>query len=76
MPVVAPPRQLPVWVVDAAGALRRQVITLGVAGGERTEVVDGLAEGDTLVVAAVEQGAGLREGRAVRVRPVAPSTSR
>jgi len=71
VPVAAAARRLPVWVVDDAGTLRRRVVTLGVAGGERTEVVAGLAEGDTLVVAAVEQGAGLREGRAVRVLPAA-----
>jgi RND family efflux transporter MFP subunit len=69
-----PTRQLPVWAVDADGRLRRPVVTLGVAGGERTEVIDGLAEGDTLVVAAVEQGAGLRVGRAVRVASTAPAT--
>ncbi len=75
-PGATPLRQLPVWVVDARGALRRQVVTLGVAGGERTEVLAGLSEGDTLVVAAVEQGAGLREGRAVRVLPVTLPASR
>ncbi|MEY2654359.1 MAG: hypothetical protein RLZZ524_1387, partial [Pseudomonadota bacterium] len=69
-----PTRQLPVWAVDADGRLRRPVVTLGVAGGERTEVIDGLAEGDTLVVAAVEQGAGLLVGRAVRVASTAPAT--
>jgi hypothetical protein len=62
---------LPVWVVDTQGRLRRPLVTLGVAGGERTEVIDGLAEGETLVVSAVEQGAGLREGRAVRIVPAA-----
>ena len=64
-------RRVPVWAVDAQGRLRRPVVTLGVSGGERTEVLDGLAEGDTLVIAAVEQGAGLREGRAVRAQPAA-----
>jgi RND family efflux transporter MFP subunit len=66
-----PARRLPVWVVDAQGQLRRTLVTLGVAGGERTEVIDGLAEGDTLVVSALEEGAGLREGRGVRVAPAA-----
>ncbi|MDP4301265.1 efflux RND transporter periplasmic adaptor subunit [Leptothrix discophora] len=72
-PPVTPSRKLQVWVVDARGALRRQPVTLGVAGGERSEVLAGLAEGDTLVVGAVEQGAGLREGRQVRAQPAAVS---
>jgi RND family efflux transporter MFP subunit len=59
-------RRLPVWVVDAQGRLQRPLVTLGVAGGERTEVIAGLAEGDQLVIAATERGAGLRVGRAVR----------
>mgnify|MGYP000178496953 CR=1 FL=1 len=38
-PAVAAPRRLQVWVVDARGTLRRQPVTLGVTGGERTEVL-------------------------------------
>ncbi|MGY0196520.1 efflux RND transporter periplasmic adaptor subunit [Leptothrix sp. BB-4] len=70
-PAPASTRQVPVWVVDAQGRLRRPLVTLGVTGGERAEVIAGLAEGDTLVVAAVEHGAGLREGRQVRSVPSA-----
>lgn len=41
-----------VTVVDASGAQRTVVFTPGLAGPDRTEVVDGLAEGDQVVVPA------------------------
>jgi RND family efflux transporter MFP subunit len=54
-----------VWLVDD-GRLRKRPVRRGVAGTERTEVTEGLAEGDTVVLSPAE---GLREGRRVRPAP-------
>jgi RND family efflux transporter MFP subunit len=48
-----------VWVVND-GKLHKRAVKPGVAGTERTEIVSGLADGDTVVLSAVD---GLREGR-------------
>jgi RND family efflux transporter MFP subunit len=56
-----------VWVV-ADGVLHQRKIRRGFVGTERTEVVAGLAEGDSVVVSDV---AGAREGRRASAAPAA-----
>jgi len=52
-----------VWVVEQ-DKLHERTVRVGVAGTERTEVLGGLTDGDTLVVS---PGDGWREGRRARV---------
>lgn len=60
-----------VWVVED-GLLRERKVQRGLVGTERTEVVSGLAEGDSVVVSDV---AGAREGRRVSAVPAAIATA-
>jgi RND family efflux transporter MFP subunit len=53
------------WIV-ADGKLRRQTVRIGVAGAQRTEILDGLST-DAQVVATPTEA--LRDGTAVRIRP-------
>ena len=56
-----------VWVA-VGGVLHERKVTRGTVGTERTEVVSGLAEGDSVVVSDVE---GAREGRRAKAAPAA-----
>jgi RND family efflux transporter MFP subunit len=60
------------FVVDAGGVARERTVRLGARSGSRYEVLDGLAEGERLVVRGQH---GLSEGRAVEVvgAPEAPA---
>lgn len=60
-----------VWIV-ANGRLRRQPVRIGVAGAERTEILEGLAPDAQVVDAPAED---LREGRAARIRPPSPANT-
>jgi RND family efflux transporter MFP subunit len=60
-----------VWVVDR-GKLRELPVSVGVAGTERSEILSGLADGDSLVVSPAD---GLREGRRARVTAAATAAS-
>jgi len=55
-----------VWVVEQ-GRLHERTVQVGVAGAERSEILKGLADGDTVVVSPSE---GLRDGRRAREKPV------
>lgn len=58
-----------VWVL-AEGRLHKRSVKRGVAGTERTEITEGLAEGETVVLSAVE---GLREGLRASAAASAPA---
>jgi RND family efflux transporter MFP subunit len=58
-----------VWVLED-GRLKQREVHKGVSGSERTEIVSGLAEGDTVVLSPAES---LREGQ--RARGVAAAAS-
>jgi RND family efflux transporter MFP subunit len=60
-----------VWVVEQ-GRLRRREVRKGVTGTERTEIVSGLNEGETVVLS---PGADLREGRRARAVPAPAAAS-
>ncbi len=60
-----------VWVVED-GALHERKVRRGFAGTERTEVLSGLAEGDSVVVSDVE---GSREGRRAKAAAGAASAA-
>jgi RND family efflux transporter MFP subunit len=58
-----------VWIVED-GKLRKRTVKPGVAGTERTEIVSGLADGDSVVLSPVDN---LRAGRrAHAIAPAAP----
>lgn len=59
---------LEVWVIEQ-GRLRKRAVKPGVAGTERTEIVSGLADGDTVVLAPAD---ALREGRRARAAASPP----
>lgn len=59
------------WVVKD-GRLQRREVRKGVAGTQRTEIVTGLQDGETVVLSPPDK---LREGRRVQVVPAAPATS-
>jgi len=59
------------WVVEK-GALQRRTVKRGVAGKERTEIVSGLADGDSVVLSPVE---GAREGRRASAAASAPASA-
>lgn len=40
-----------VWVVDSAGAAQHRTVTLGLTGDDDVQILDGLAEGERVVVA-------------------------
>jgi RND family efflux transporter MFP subunit len=61
-----------VWLLDD-GRLRQRTVRVGVPGSDRSEIADGLAERDTVVVSPAE---GLREGQRARAQAApAPSAS-
>ena len=60
-----------VWLVER-DELHKRAVKRGAVGSERTEIVSGLADSDTLVLSAPE---GLREGRAARVVPATAPAS-
>jgi RND family efflux transporter MFP subunit len=60
-----------VWVVER-DKLRQKAVRLGVAGAERSEILSGLAEGDSVVVSPAD---GLREGGPARLKAAAASAS-
>jgi RND family efflux transporter MFP subunit len=59
------------WVVED-GKLHKRAVQRGVAGTERTEIVAGLSDGDTVVLSAVD---GLREGQRAHAVAAAASTA-
>ena len=56
-----------VWVLQADGRLHKREVKRGAAGSERTEVLSGIAEGESVVLSPAES---LREGQ--RARAVKP----
>jgi RND family efflux transporter MFP subunit len=54
-----------VWVL-AQGRLQRRAVGKGVVGGERTEIVSGLADGETVVLSPPD---ALRDGQHARAAP-------
>ena len=60
-----------VWVVED-GRLHERTVRLGVAGTERTEILGGLAEGDTVVVSPID---AVRDGRRARGKAPAGAAS-
>jgi RND family efflux transporter MFP subunit len=58
-----------VWVVDTSNHVQPRDVQLGLQTDSDTEIVSGLADGDTVVVSDVS---GLRPGQAVNPRPVEP----
>ncbi|CAN7735986.1 efflux RND transporter periplasmic adaptor subunit [Variovorax sp. LjRoot175] len=65
-----------VWVM-AQGRVKRRTVNKGVVGGERTEIVTGLADGEEVVLSPPD---ALRDGQRARSAPAsaasAPSTQR
>ncbi|HSV57985.1 MAG TPA: efflux RND transporter periplasmic adaptor subunit [Variovorax sp.] len=55
-----------VWVLQQDGRLQKRKVQKGAAGSERTEILSGLAEVDTVVLS---PGTSLREGQRARARP-------
>lgn len=56
-----------VWRVDEDNKAQRQELVLGLAGSQRTQIIDGLSEGDTVVFRGhekLEDGTGIRDLRA------------
>ncbi|WP_428422250.1 efflux RND transporter periplasmic adaptor subunit [Methylibium sp.] len=59
------------WVL-AQGRLQRRTVGKGVVGGERTEIVAGLADGETVVLSPAE---ALRDGQRARSVPAAAASA-
>jgi multidrug efflux pump subunit AcrA (membrane-fusion protein) len=51
------------WVLAAGGRLHRRQVQKGAAGSERTEILSGIGEGDSVVLA---PGESLRDGQRAR----------
>jgi RND family efflux transporter MFP subunit len=60
-----------VWLVEH-GALHERQVHVGIAGSERSEILNGVSEGDTVVVSPTD---GLHEGRRARVRAASDAAS-
>ncbi len=67
-----PQAQPEVWVIDDHGLIARQTVQLGLRSVERTEVISGLRDGQTVVVNPLEPGL---IGRRVRLENVAPDVA-
>lgn len=61
-----------VWVVDADGRLQRRAVRKGVTGTARTEILEGLRDGEAVVVSAPES---LREGRRAHAVAAPPAAT-